>query len=173
MNTLFDIYAWYMMIFWLLTVSLNGLVLSVLLKARKKFSSSDIFLSSLTVVNLIGPTVSIPFIVSASFARQWTHGIKGCTFHGIITLSTNLLSIFHFTLLAVERYVKLVKPLWSDVLLQPRNTCLALITVWTAAVVWGVCPAFGWSSYTLEGIGVACQINWESTARIDTSFTIS
>lgn len=148
-------------------ISLNTLVIVAFVRDRSLRTSSNRLILSIATGDWLHSLLAYPLgIVSAS--QTWRmHGVS-CTWYAFITCFLSYGIILHHAAFSIERAITI-------------NYCQAWIAIkgklnfvigglWIFALIWSLCPLFGWSAYVPEGGGVFCSIRWQSSDLLDMVF---
>nr|XP_009679410.1 PREDICTED: opsin-3 [Struthio camelus australis] len=82
--------------------------------------------------------------------------------------SCRIVSIMTLTVLAYERYIRVVHAKVIDFSWSWR----AITYIWLYSLAWTGAPLLGWNRYTLEIHGLGCSVDWKSKDPNDTSFVL-
>ncbi|KAJ6664677.1 hypothetical protein lerEdw1_006250 [Lerista edwardsae] len=91
--------------------------------------------------------------------------LQVCVF---LCLSTGIVSIMTLTVLAYERYIRVVHARVIDFSWSWR----AITYIWLYSLAWTGAPLLGWNHYALEKHGLSCSVDWRSKEPHDTSFVL-
>ncbi|AWP08321.1 putative succinate receptor 1-like [Scophthalmus maximus] len=118
----------------LLGLPLNLLSLWVFFHRLRRWTRSTVFLFNLTLADTSW-LLALPLLVHYHLGRlHWRMGLPLCTAVRMLYHNYFYLSIFFVTCVSVDRYLAIVHPLRSLVLLGRRKTCLLCVAVWAAAL---------------------------------------
>ena len=154
-------------------VVLNFIVCILYITNPKLLDSANIFVFNISVGDFIYSIVALPMLVMSNAKGKWLFGEAGCTAYGFITTFVALGSMMNLVGASYERYVTLVKLYRNgeaDFGIK-KALCVSII-LWLYSLIWSSMPLFGWSSYTLEGIGTSCSIEWRSDNSGDVSYAL-
>ncbi|XP_030281575.1 succinate receptor 1-like [Sparus aurata] len=119
----------------ILGLPLNLLSLWVFFHRLRRWTRSTVFLFNLTLADTSWLVV-LPFLIHYHLDHlYWKLGLGFCTGVRMFYHNYFYLSIFFVTCISVDRYLAIVHPLRSLVLLGRRQTCLLCVAVWVAAVL--------------------------------------
>ncbi|XP_072904816.1 lysophosphatidic acid receptor 6-like [Hemitrygon akajei] len=123
----------YSVVFVLGTAS-NSAALWFFLRAKEKFSPSDVFMVNLAVIDLIF-ALTLPFkVVYHALGNDWIFGEWGCKITGSLFFANMYGSTLFLTCTCVDRYIAVVHPLRSLQLRQPRYRLLVCALIWLLLV---------------------------------------
>ncbi|XP_074488792.1 P2Y purinoceptor 3-like isoform X2 [Sebastes fasciatus] len=119
----------------LLGLPLNLLSLWVFFHRLRRWTRSTVFLFNLTLADTSW-LLALPFLINYHLNQlYWKLGLPLCMVVRMFYHNYFYLSIFFVTCISVDRYVAIVHPLRSLVLLGRRQTCLLCVTIWVATLV--------------------------------------
>ncbi|XP_056242862.1 P2Y purinoceptor 4-like [Seriola aureovittata] len=119
----------------ILGLPLNLLSLWVYFHRLRRWTRSTVFLFNLTLADTAW-LLALPFLIHYHLERlYWKLGLPLCTAVRMLYHNYFYLSIFFVTCVSVDRYLAIVHPLRSLVLLGRRKTCLLCAAVWAATLV--------------------------------------
>ncbi|XP_078382109.1 melatonin receptor type 1B-B-like [Oculina patagonica] len=101
----------------------------------------NMFVVALGVSDILMSTCCMPFSIATLFHGQWLFGERFCRFQGYESLTFGLVSLHTMGIIAVSRYVCVVKPAKYMVLFQKRRSLIYIAFVWCAAFL-GTLPPF-------------------------------
>ncbi|XP_072125930.1 adenosine A2c receptor [Mobula birostris] len=121
----------------------NIFICFVVTRKRKLRTTTNFFLVSLAVADILVGAVAIPCALLSDL------GLPRCSYYLCVLMLCTLLvltqaSIFGLLAIAVERYVAILNPFRYQALVTPRNTARVIITSWALALVIGLVPLMGW-----------------------------
>ena len=150
--------------------SLNGLVLATFIKHRCLLTNSNILVFNLCITNLILLVAITSVNVVANTKEHWPVGDEGCKAYGFLATLCGLSSINHLAGTAFQQYDTIDRASKGRGLLNKRRVVYVSLLIWLYSVCFSVAPLVGWSSYSLEGIGTSCCVNWSSSSPNNISF---
>lgn len=83
-----------------------------------------------------------------------------CELQGVCTLVTYLVSIFNLVLIAIHRYVLVVKNAFYAKLFTWKRLVASIIFIWLLAVMTCLPPTFGWGLYVYSKDHGHCMVDW-------------
>ena len=105
-------------------------------------SLANMFVVALAVSDILMSTCCMPFSVATLMRGRWIFGESFCRFHGFGVFTFGLASLLTMGIIAVSRYLCVVKPSKYLVLFKVRRTLLYIAAVWCAAFIGSVPPFF-------------------------------
>ena len=110
----------------LLIVAVNGLVIFLIRKKESLRTTTNLFLASLALSDLMSGLVGIPLLVSC-LVRDL---INVCVSSAIFIRFTAISSVCHVLLIACDRYIFIVHSMKHHTLVTKRRAIVAIISVW-------------------------------------------
>ncbi|XP_031557927.1 rhodopsin, GQ-coupled-like [Actinia tenebrosa] len=115
------------------------------------------------IINLAGgdlgvALLSMPFCLVTSIARDWVFGSAFCQLHGFLGSLFFCVSIFTLTIMSIEQYHALVKPLSRAINIRRAWYMIAL--VWSLSVLVSIQPIFGWGHFSFNSSTLACGVSF-------------
>uniref|UniRef100_A0A0L8HHY7 G-protein coupled receptors family 1 profile domain-containing protein n=2 Tax=Octopus bimaculoides TaxID=37653 RepID=A0A0L8HHY7_OCTBM len=105
-------------------------------------------------------SIDMCFVSVSSFSGRWVFGVVGCKAYGFIVSVVSILSICCLTLIAIDRYVVIVKGWVNYRSSRKKSAFVSILIAWIYTLAWCICPLFGWGDYILEGIGSSCTFDY-------------
>ncbi|KAK2528947.1 Gpr50 [Columba guinea] len=130
--------------------------------------TSNIFVVSLSVADLVVAVYPYPLILSAIFHNGWTMGNVHCQISGFLMGLSVIGSIFNITAIAINRYCYICHSLRYDKLFNLKNTCCYLCVTWILTVV-AIVPNFFVGSLQYDPRIYSCTF----AQTVSTSYTIT
>ncbi|XP_040894161.1 P2Y purinoceptor 3-like [Toxotes jaculatrix] len=119
----------------ILGLPLNLLSLWVFFHRLRRWTRSTVFLFNLTLADTSW-LLALPFLIHYHLDQlYWKLGLPLCSAVRMLYHNYFYLSIFFVACISVDRYLAIVHPLRSLVLLGRRKTCLLCVAVWVASLV--------------------------------------
>ena len=116
----------------LLSLCLNSLTLVVLHRMQDLKPATRVFLTSMTVVDLISLVYHIPVFVS-TIMNRWPFGDIVCTVFSITSMLISALYYINLPLVNIERYIAVVRPFQYPSLVTVKRSRMAIACVWAFA----------------------------------------
>ena len=151
---------------------LNGVTLATFIKHRSLLTVPNIILFSMCFSDFLMSWFVIPFTIHASLKEKWPFGESGCKAYGFLTTLCGLVSINHLAGAAFERYDTIDRATRGHSLLNQKRAVYFVLFLWLYSLVFSVAPFANWSSYTIEGIGISCSVDWSSSSPNAVSYTV-
>lgn len=116
------------------------------------------FIINLACGDLGVTLLSMPFCLVTSIARKWIFGSQFCQLHGFLGSLFFCGSIFTLTIMSIEQYYALVKPLSRAITI--RRAWLMITLVWTISIMVSILPVFGWGFFSYNSTTLACGVGF-------------
>uniref|UniRef100_A0A8C7V3K5 Pyroglutamylated RF-amide peptide receptor n=1 Tax=Oncorhynchus mykiss TaxID=8022 RepID=A0A8C7V3K5_ONCMY len=153
----------------------NSLVVYIVVRKRAIQTSTNIFICSLAVSDLLITFFCIPFTLLQNISSEWLGGVLICKTIPFVQTMAIVTGILTMTCIAVERYQGIVYPLKMRRQYTPKRAYKMLGLVWSASVVVGspmlfvqqleVCqapPSTVKYDFLYDHHHVCCQERWRS-----------
>ena len=96
-------------------------------------------------------------------------GFQGLTsIHTLLFFLSGFVSITTLTVLAYERYIRVVHARVINFSWAWR----AITYIWLYSLAWAGAPLLGWNRYILDVHGLGCTVDWKSKDANDSSFVL-
>ncbi|CAF1195621.1 unnamed protein product [Adineta steineri] len=126
------------------------------IRCRKKQHQNALVLSLFLASSLILVS-TVPGILPQLFTCQRHCNDIYCRLEGFSSYLSGTLCMLVYMLLSINRYILLCE------YNQPLFCTYSAITCWILSIGWTLPPVFGyWTSYTPEGLGFHCSIDWNN-----------
>ncbi|KAF3707923.1 Melanopsin-A Mammalian-like melanopsin Melanopsin-M Opsin-4-A Opsin-4M [Channa argus] len=113
-----------------------------------------------SIILVIGITGMVGnFLVIYAFTsmhKRWIFGEKACELYAFCGALFGICSMITLTVIAVDRYFVITRPLTSIGVLSRKRAFLILVAAWVYSLGWSLPPFFGWSAYVPEGLMTSC-----------------
>ena len=167
----FNIIAYYMTALFISSLIFNIFVTYIFCQIfRRKKNTVNLIIINLSIANALHALVFI-LVIIASFKKEWTMGNNMCVFEAFWVCFCSITIISLLVYLGYERYqtLKDMRPIGKYVNLKS----IAFVTsCWLHGLFWSIMPLVGWSSYSIEGIGVSCSLAWHLRTFSNISYII-
>ncbi|XP_076458074.1 rhodopsin-like [Babylonia areolata] len=150
----------------------NAVVLSSIFRFRSLRTSSNMFLISLALAEILMGSLALPLFAVASFVGHWPFGYYVCQFYATTTGVAGLVTINTLAAISFDRYNVVVRHGSHP----PRNTkkvnLLVILIIWLLSTLWATSPVLWRGRYTLEGIGTTCTFDYLGRDRDNVCFVV-
>ncbi|XP_029691349.1 melanopsin-A isoform X2 [Takifugu rubripes] len=134
----------------------NFLVIYAFCRSRSLRTPANMFIINLAVTDLLMCVTQTPIFFTTSMYKRWIFGEKGCELYAFCGALFGICSMITLTVIAIDRYFVITRPLTSIGVLSRKRAFVILMTVWIYSLGWSLPPFFGWSAYVPEGLLTSC-----------------
>ena len=140
----------------------NLLVVYVIYKDSSLRNITNIFIHNLALTDISMATLYMPFWVVSRYTGTWNFGEKWCEVSASIFFTLGMASILNMGLIALNRYIKVVKPaLYNKVFGSKRTARLYCLLVWVTAMLLATPPLYGWGKMAYHTKFFVCTFTWQ------------
>ncbi|XP_075060908.1 opsin-3 [Mixophyes fleayi] len=133
----------------------NLVVLILYCKLKTLWTPVNLLLVNISFSDILLSLFAVSFTFASCVTRQWIWGEAGCVCVGFCKNLLGSVSVFTLTVVAYERYVRVVYGKVIDFLWSWQ----AIIYVWLYSLAWSAAPLIGWNKYILELHGLDCSLD--------------
>uniref|UniRef100_A0A8D3BNL6 Opsin 4a (melanopsin) n=1 Tax=Scophthalmus maximus TaxID=52904 RepID=A0A8D3BNL6_SCOMX len=134
----------------------NFLVIYAFSRSRSLRTPANMFIINLAITDLLMCVTQTPIFFTTSMHKRWIFGEKGCEVYAFCGALFGICSMITLTVIAIDRYFVITRPLTSIGVLSRKRALLALGAAWIYSLGWSLPPFFGWSAYVPEGLLTSC-----------------
>ncbi|KAK2824705.1 hypothetical protein Q5P01_021880 [Channa striata] len=134
----------------------NFLVIYAFSRSRSLRSPANMFVINLAITDLLMCVTQTPTFFITSMHKRWIFGEKACELYAFCGALFGICSMITLTVIAVDRYFVITRPLTSIGVLSRKRAFLILVAAWVYSLCWSLPPFFGWSAYVPEGLMTSC-----------------
>nr|XP_046258301.1 melanopsin-A isoform X2 [Scatophagus argus] len=134
----------------------NFLVIYAFCRSRSLRTPANMFIINLAITDLLMCVTQTPIFFTTSMHKRWIFGEKGCELYAFCGALFGICSMITLTVIAVDRYFVITRPLTSIGVLSRKRALLILMAAWAYSLGWSLPPFFGWSAYVPEGLLTSC-----------------
>ncbi|XP_072293300.1 melanopsin-A-like isoform X2 [Eucyclogobius newberryi] len=135
----------------------NFLVIYAFSRSRSLRTPANTFIINLAITDLLMCVTQTPIFFTTSMHKRWIFGEKACEVYAFCGALFGICSMITLTVIAVDRYFVITRPLTSIGVLSRKRAVLILIAAWLYSLGWSLPPFFGWSAYVPEGLLTSCS----------------
>ncbi|XP_072259338.1 opsin-3 [Pyxicephalus adspersus] len=146
----------------------NSLVLILYYRFKTLRTPTNLLLVNISFSDFVFSLFGVSFTFASCVSGQWIWDQKGCIFVGLCENLLGCVSIFTLTVVAYERYSRVV----FDKVIDFSWTWKAIISVWVYSMAWATAPLMEWNRYILEPHGLDCSLDRISTEARQSSFIL-
>ncbi|XP_052593674.1 opsin-3 isoform X1 [Peromyscus californicus insignis] len=152
----------------LLGVGGNLLVLLLYSKFPRLRTPTHLFLVNLSLGDLLVSLFGVTFTFASCLRNGWVWDAVGCAWDGFSGSLFGFVSITTLTVLAYERYIRVV----HSRVINFSWAWRAITYIWLYSLAWAGAPLLGWNRYILDVHGLGCTVDWKSKDANDSSFVL-
>lgn len=134
----------------------NFLVIYAFSRSRSLRTPANMFIINLAITDLLMCITQTPIFFTTSMHKRWIFGEKACEVYAFCGALFGICSMITLTVIAVDRYFVITRPLASIGVLSQKRALLILTGAWLYSLGWSLPPFFGWSAYVPEGLMTSC-----------------
>ncbi|XP_067391881.1 opsin-3 [Emydura macquarii macquarii] len=146
----------------------NLLVLVLFCRFQRLRTPTHLFLLNISLSHLLAALGGGTLTFVSCLRRRWVWEAAGCVWDGFSNSLFGIVSIMTLTVLAYERYIRVVHAKVIDFSWSWK----AITYIWLYSLAWTGAPLLGWNRYTLEIHGLGCSVDWRSKDPSDASFVL-
>ncbi|XP_029306132.1 melanopsin-A-like [Cottoperca gobio] len=122
----------------------NFLVIYAFSRSRSLRTPANMFIINLAITDLLMCITQAPIFFTTSMHKRWIFGEKGCELYAFCGALFGICSMITLTVIAVDRYFVITRPLTSIGVLSRKRAFFILVGAWTYSLGWSLPPFFGW-----------------------------
>lgn len=119
------------------------------------------FIMNLACADLGVTLLAMPFSLVTCISREWIMGDSLCKLHGFLGSFFFCVSIFTLTIMSIEQYYALVKPLARTITIRRARYMIAL--VWILSTLLSMGPVVGWGHFAYNPSTLSCGVAYPRT----------
>ncbi|XP_038249935.1 opsin-3 [Dermochelys coriacea] len=146
----------------------NLLVLALYYRFQRLRTPTSLLLLNISLSDLLVSLCAGTLTFVSCLRSRWVWDAPGCVWDGFSNSLFGIVSIMSLTVLAYERYIRVVHAKVIDFSWSWR----AITYIWLYSLAWTGAPLLGWNRYTLEIHGLGCSVDWQSKNPSDASFVL-
>ncbi|XP_007892106.1 opsin-3 [Callorhinchus milii] len=146
----------------------NILVLLLYYKFKRLRTPTNLLLVNISVSDLLVSVFGLSFTFVSCTQGRWGWDSAACVWDGFSHSLFGTVSIVTLTVLAYERYIRVVNAKATNFPWAWR----AITYTWFYSLAWSGAPLVGWNRYSLELHRLGCAVNWISRDPNDTLFVL-
>ncbi|XP_006638720.1 opsin-3 isoform X1 [Lepisosteus oculatus] len=146
----------------------NIIVLVLYYRFKRLRTPTNLFLLNISVSDLLVSLFGVNFTFVSCVKGHWIWDSATCVWDGFSNSLFGIVSIMTLTVLAYERYIRVVHAKVIDFTWSWK----AIAYIWLYSLAWTGAPLIGWNRYTLERHRLGCSVDWGSKDPNDASFIL-
>ena len=147
----------------LVTILGNCLVVFVVRTDGHLKNITNKFIQNLAFTDIAMALLVMPFWVASLYKGRWIFSKELCDFTGAAGVACGTASLQTMAVIAVNRYLKVVKPpaLYMKVFPGMRMSHVHCAITWLIGVLSATPPLYGWGRYAYNERSAVCNVAWE------------
>ncbi|XP_029926483.1 opsin-3 [Myripristis murdjan] len=146
----------------------NVIVIILYYKFKRLRTPTNLLLVNISISDLLVSVIGINFTFVSCVKGGWIWSQATCVWDGFSNSLFGIVSIMTLSVLAYERYIRVVHAQVVDFTWAWR----AIAHIWLYSLAWTGAPLLGWNRYTLEIHRLGCSLDWASKDPNDASFIL-
>ena len=148
--------AFSLIIIMLVAIAANTMNIIVVYRNSNMQTPRYMFIMSLAVGDLGVTLLSMPFSLVTCISRRWIMSDSLCQLHGFLGSFFFCVSIFTLTIMSIEQYYSLVKPLSRTITI--RRAWYMIAAAWILSTLLSVGPEVGWGHFEYNSSTLSCGV---------------
>lgn len=140
----------------LVAIAANTMNIIVVYRNSNMQTPRYMFIINLACGDLGVTLLSMPFSLVTCISRRWIMSDSFCKLHGFLGSFFFCLSIFTLTIMSIEQFYALVKPLSRTITI--RRAWYMIAFVWIFSTVLSLGPVLGWGHFAYNSSTLACGV---------------
>ena len=140
----------------LVAIAANTMNIIVVYRNSNMQTPRYMFIMSLAVGDLGVTLLSMPFSLVTCISRRWIMSDSLCQLHGFLGSFFFCVSIFTLTIMSIEQYYSLVKPLSRTITI--RRAWYMIAAAWILSTLLSVGPEVGWGHFEYNSSTLSCGV---------------
>ncbi|XP_073237295.1 melatonin receptor type 1A-like [Porites lutea] len=145
-----------LMIIMLVAIAANTMNIIVVYRNSNMQTPRYMFIMSLAVGDLGVTLLSMPFSLVTCISRRWIMSDSLCQLHGFLGSFFFCVSIFTLTIMSIEQYYSLVKPLSRTITI--RRAWYMIAAAWILSTLLSMGPEVGWGHFAYNSSTLSCGV---------------
>ena len=147
----------------LASVAGNSLVIYAIHKYPKLNTVTNILIENLAVTDICMAVLHMPFWITTLHRGKWVFGDVMCEAAGSTMLMFGAASLSSLAMVALNRYLKVVKRhLYRKMFKERKTTRILCVISWTFSALVATPPAYGWGGVEFVEKFATCALAWRS-----------
>ena len=140
----------------------NVLVVYVVNKYSEMQTITNIFIQNLALTDIATATLNMPFWTGSLYIGRWNFSQGWCEVSASIILVTAIASVLSMGLIALNRYIKVVKrALYIKFFPSKRVAWVYCGVVWLVSVLFATPTLYGWGKIDFDSDLLLCFFKWK------------
>lgn len=145
-----------LIIIMLVAIAANTMNIIVVYRNSNMQTPRYMFIMNLAVGDLGVTLLSMPFSLVTCISRRWIMSGSLCQLHGFLGSFFFCVSIFTLTIMSIEQYYSLVKPLSRTITI--RRAWYMIAAAWILSTLLSIGPEVGWGHFAYNSSTLSCGV---------------
>ena len=145
-----------LIIIMLVAIAANTMNIIVVYRNSNMQTPRYMFIMNLAVGDLGVTLLSMPFSLVTCISRRWIMSDSLCQLHGFFGSFFFCVSIFTLTIMSIEQYYSLVKPLSRAITI--RRAWYMIAAAWILSTILSIGPEVGWGHFEYNSSTLSCGV---------------
>jgi len=145
-----------LIIIMLVAIAANTMNIIVVYRNSNMQTPRYMFIMNLAVGDLGVTLLSMPFSLVTCISRRWIMSDSLCQLHGFLGSFFFCVSIFTLTIMSIEQYYSLVKPLSRTITI--RRAWYMIAAAWILSTLLSIGPEVGWGHFAYNSSTLSCGV---------------
>ena len=128
----------------------NVVVCMAVLKSARLRSVPNMFITNLAASDILMAVVCMPIFLHVLISGEWLFSSVVCDLQGFFMFSFGIVSQVNMSVIAVNRYFAVCRPLNCKVIFTKRNVLFMIVLLWLLPSIACVAPLVGWGYYAFN-----------------------
>ena len=147
-----------------ISITGNGLVFLAVYRNQKLRSTINLYITALAASDLLCAAVEMPSAAAVLITGRWSFGVPVCQLQGFVDVFVTYSTLATMGLLALNRYLQIVKPNLYDAIFSPRKSKIWLSCVWLSLSLYLLIGRVtNWSTFEFIPGYTVCSVAFTSS----------
>jgi len=156
---------WLELVIWNFFISMaivgNGLTLKIIFCNPQLRTSSNFLIASLAISDFLLQSLTSTLCIGVMATSRWPYNDATCQYHGVLALTLACASVLNLTLMALNRYFRVVKTQIYQRYFSSRRTAFYIAAVWIASLIGSVSYVLTGHKYIFNPGKYFCYLNMD------------
>ena len=163
--------AFFLSLEMVISLAINSTLLGIIFLHPKPRSlikaPSNIYLTSMLLVNLLATLTVMPMIIVATASGEWIFGstleakVASCKFAGYMYWYVVFLLVVILTIVSVDRWMFIVKSTLYKKIMTTPVAIVTMVTAWLLAAIINTTPLYGFGEFAYSSSPGSCFPVWK------------
>ena len=128
----------------------NVMICVAVCTSHRLRSVPHMLVTNLAVSDILMAIICMPISLHVLISSEWPFGSVACDLQGFFMFSFGIVSQVNMSVIAVNRYFAVCRPLDNKFIFTKRNTLLIIALLWLLPSIASVPPLLGWGYYAFN-----------------------